>query len=110
MNNNGLPTLPGSKSNLIFFRGFEMTDDRAINMLSDVVTELLTMARAAKKDALDSGGDYEKGRHFALYEAISLIAQQAQAFGIGESSIRLDGVNLDQVILSDCFGRECDAP
>ena len=52
-------------------------------MLTDVSRELLEKAKAAKADAAQSGSDYDKGRHFALYEVMSLLVQQADAFGIG---------------------------
>ena len=62
-------------------------------MLTDVSRELLEKARAAKADAAHSGSDYDKGRHFALYEVISLLVQQADAFGIDRAAVGLSGVD-----------------
>jgi hypothetical protein len=44
--------------------------------------ELFEKAKMAKADAARSGSDYDKGRHFALYDVISLFVQQADAFGV----------------------------
>lgn len=51
-------------------------------MLADASRELPEKAKAAKTDAAHSGSDYDKGRHFALYEAISMLVQQVDALGI----------------------------
>ena len=64
-------------------------------MLSDVSRELLERAKNAKAEATQSVSDYDKGRHFALYEVISLLTQQADAFGIDRASIGLEGVDPD---------------
>ena len=68
-------------------------------MMCDVSRELLEKARRAKADAVKSGSDYDKGRHFAFYEAISLLAQQADAFGIDRSDVGLAGVDPDRDLL-----------
>jgi len=68
-------------------------------MVGDVIRELLEMAQAAKTEAQISGSAYEKGRHFALYEVISLVAQQADAFGIDRSDLGLAGVDPERDLL-----------
>ena len=68
-------------------------------MLSDVSKELMERAKNAQADAAQSVSDYDKGRHFALYEVISLLIQQADAFGIDRASIGLEGVDADRDLL-----------
>lgn len=62
-------------------------------MMLDVMGELIEKAHAARVEASRSGSDYDKGRNYALYEVISLLALQADAFGIARSSIGLEGVD-----------------
>jgi hypothetical protein len=69
-------------------------------MLVDVNYELLEMAKAAKI-AAQSGSDYDKGRQFALYEIVSLLIQQADAFGIDREAIGLTGIDLERDLLGD---------
>ena len=68
-------------------------------MLGDLTRELLEMARAARADAATSGSDYDRGRHFALFEVISLLAQQADAFGVERAEIELAEVDPERDIL-----------
>jgi len=68
-------------------------------MLVDVSRELVVKAKAARSDAERSGSDYDKGRHFALYEAVSLIADQARAFGVDLTAIGLGGVDAERDLL-----------
>ena len=66
-----------------------MANESVRLMLCDVNRELLDRAKVAKVEAAQSGSDYDKGRHFALYEVISLLTQQSDAFGIGPTEIGL---------------------
>lgn len=68
-------------------------------MLVDVSRELLEKARTAKVAARRSSADYDTGRHFALYEVISLLVQQADAFGIDRGAIGLGGVDPERDLL-----------
>jgi hypothetical protein len=61
-------------------------------LLTDVSRELVEKAKAAKADAERSGSDYDKGRHFALYEAVSLLAEQAQALTPSEICLEVSVV------------------
>jgi hypothetical protein len=70
-------------------------------LLVDVSRELVEKAKAAKGDAERSGSDYDKGRHFALYEAVSLIAEQARAFGVDLADIGLEGVDAERDLLGE---------
>jgi len=51
------------------------------------------------KTAARVGGEYEKGQHFAYYEVLSLICQQAKVFGLGLESIGMGGFDPDRDIL-----------
>jgi hypothetical protein len=88
-----------SRNNLISYEGFSMDNGSVQLMLADVVRELLEKAKAAKIDAARSGSDYDKGRHFALYEVVSLLTQQADAFGIDRREIGLAGIHPEDDLL-----------
>ncbi len=68
------------------------------DFLLDLVTLLREKAAEAKEEAA-VGGDYNKGRHFAYYEVLSLVYQQAQVFGIDLESIGMGGFDPEQDIL-----------
>ena len=68
-------------------------------MLFDVGRELIERAKAAKADAASSRSDYDKGRLFALYEVISLLVQQADAFGVDRVAIGLENVDAERDLL-----------
>ncbi len=67
--------------------------------LVDLSRELLEKARAAKNDAVRSKSGYDKGRQFAFYEAVSLLVQQAEAFGIDPADVGLQGVDPERDLL-----------
>ena len=73
--------------------------DATENLLRDVVVELLEKTRQAKREAGNSDADYDKGRHLGLYEAVSLISQQAKAFGLSLERIGLGSVDVDRELL-----------
>jgi hypothetical protein len=77
-----------------------VANDSVELMISDVIRELIDKAKAAKAEAAKSGSDYDKGRHFALYEVVSLLTQQADAFGIDRTAIGLAGADAER----DLFG------
>jgi hypothetical protein len=68
-------------------------------MMLDVSRELVDKAKVAKAEATRSRSDYDKGRHYALYEVISLLAQQADAFGIDRKSVGLEDVDPERDLL-----------
>ncbi len=70
-------------------------------MLLDVIRELVDKAKTAKKEAQQSGSDYDKGRHYALYEVVSLLSQQADAFGIDRGAIAFADVDPERDLLAD---------
>ncbi len=67
---------------------------KEMNFLRDLATLLIEEAQAAKADAAKKKkegqpSDWESGQAFALYRALSLIEQQAIAFGLSKEDIGL---------------------
>jgi hypothetical protein len=69
-------------------------------MLIDISRELIEKAKAARDDAARSGSDYDKGRQFALYEVVSLLTQQTNAFGIDRAELGLDRIDPERDLLA----------
>lgn len=71
--------------------------DHYLRDLGDLIKE---RAREAKREKDAASGterfDYELGRLMALHEVVSLMQQQAEAFGIDLSAIALDDVSPEQ--------------
>ena len=70
----------------------------AENYLHDLGKEILSLANRTDDK---SGGDidrFEAGRRFAFYEVLSLLKQQAIAFGISETEIGLEGADIEKLI------------
>ncbi len=65
--------------------------------LQDLVVLLKERLEQAKKDQVPED-DFKKGISFGLYESLSLIASQAEAFGIPLNEIGLDGYVLENYI------------
>lgn len=71
-------------------------------LLQDVTRELLSRAHEARAEREGAQGDdrpYAAGRAMALYEVLSLLVQQAQAFGVDPEAIGLGGVDPDRDLL-----------
>ena len=68
------------------------------NYLVDLGGEILARALDAQRNAKNTTDAFEKGRQTAYYEVLSLMKQQAEAFGLDESAIGLKGVNLEQLL------------
>lgn len=66
------------------------------NYLVDLGKEVLALAQEAQPDGSDDG--FQKGRRTALYEVLSLMRQQAQAFGLDDEAVGLKTVNLEQLL------------
>lgn len=69
------------------------------DFLHDYVTLLLE--KRAQIKAEGAGVDFEKGRLFGLYEALSLLSDQLMAFEIDPSDIGLESFDPDQILLDD---------
>ncbi|MEN3369317.1 MAG: hypothetical protein V7609_1460 [Verrucomicrobiota bacterium] len=67
----------------------------ADDYLADLGKEVLSLAE--KK--YDGGGkDFAAGRQTAFYEVLSLMRQQALAFGLDETAIGLNGADLEGLL------------
>jgi hypothetical protein len=64
----------------------------------DVIRMLQDQASEAKAGALNAG-EFERGRRMAYYEVLSLIEQQATAFGIPPKSLGLENFVADRDVL-----------
>jgi len=72
------------------------------NYLLDVGRELRESAEAAKREADAAAGDdqpFSLGRSSAYYEVISLMHQQAIAFGLPLAEVGLQGIDPDRDLL-----------
>ena len=78
-----------------------MDKEQCVNYLYDLAVLLKEKAFEAKgsKENDSAGKDYNLGRSMAFYEVISLMQQQAQAFGIPLNEIALADINPDRDLL-----------
>lgn len=72
----------------------------AENYLHDLAPLILERARDAKQRAETEGDPFERGQQTAFYTVLSLMKQQAIAFGISDDAIGLANVDLDRELLS----------
>lgn len=63
--------------------------------LRDLGRLLYDLAEAASTDACD---DHGRGRALGLYEAVSLVEQQATAFGLSPDDVGLAGRRADNLL------------
>ena len=77
----------------------ERVGDASANYLRDLGPLLLETVRSAKAAADQSDDAFQRGRAMGLYEAVSLLAQQADAFRIGRDEVGLSGVDLERDLL-----------
>lgn len=68
--------------------------------LGDLVKELARAAKAERDESL-AGEDraYAQGRLMALHEVVSLMQQQADAFGLSYEDLRLGDVDAERDLL-----------
>ena len=68
-------------------------------MLRDITSELLSKAKAAKLEATQSDEDFDRGYKIAFYDVLSLLIQQADAFGVPLKDIGLSDFDPDIELL-----------
>jgi broad specificity phosphatase PhoE len=66
------------------------------NYLRDLGDLLREIAQAAKQNHEQTGTDFTAGYLSGLHRTVSLMQQQAEAFGIPLEKIKLDGIDPDQ--------------
>jgi hypothetical protein len=67
--------------------------------LSDLGKNILFLAQGAQRDAASSSDAFQQGRQLAFYEVLSLMKQQAEAFGMDESLLGLGDTVLEDLLL-----------
>jgi hypothetical protein len=70
-------------------------DNSELFFIKDLVCIIKEMLQETKKS---QDNQFETGRHFAFYEILSLIEQQAIAFGYDKNDIGMDSFNPDNNI------------
>ena len=75
---------------------FKMNDDVYKNFITDLIYEIQNKDNIFEKDT-----DLYKGYNFALYDILSLIKMQSEAFGINAQEISLNQINLEAKYLLD---------
>jgi hypothetical protein len=73
--------------------------DATDNYLRDLAPLILEQAKAVNQDGREKEDLFEKGRQMAFYEVLSLMREQAAAFGIDDRAIGLEGVDLEREFL-----------
>ena len=76
-----------------------MSAETASDYLRDLGPLLLELAHDAKKKVDRTDDAYDRGRQMGLYEAVSLLARQADAFGMDRDEVGLAGVDPDRDLL-----------
>ena len=71
----------------------------ADNYLLDIGPLILERAREAKQRERKGEDPFEQGSVTAFYTVLSLMRQQAVAFGLNDEAIGLKGVNLEEELL-----------
>lgn len=73
-----------------------MNDNLYKNFVTDLIYEIQNKDNIFEKDT-----DLYKGYNFALYDILSLIKMQSEAFGINAQEISLNQINLEAKYLLD---------
>jgi len=75
-----------------------MNSSNEYNFLKDLVLLLRDLVTQVKQSTSPSM-EFEKGRLLAYYEVLSLIQQQAKAFGVDMAEINMEDFDPDKDIL-----------
>jgi hypothetical protein len=79
--------------------GDGVTNSSASHYLRDLAPLMLGRAQEAKAEAERTADPFQRGRSMGLYEAVSLLVQQLDAFGLDRESVGLAGVDPDRDLL-----------
>lgn len=67
------------------------------NYLHDLGQELVLLARRIQSEFQISKDPFQRGRRFAIYEVLSLMSQQAEAFGLPANQIGIEGFEIEKL-------------
>lgn len=70
--------------------------DTTENYLADLGREVLALAQAVRQQSAPAD-IFQEGKRAAFYQVLTLMKQQAQAFGLDDEAIGLKGVNLENL-------------
>jgi hypothetical protein len=76
-----------------------VTDRSASLYLRDLGQLVMELARDAKAEADRTGDAFQRGRSHGLYEVVSLMVQQAEAFDLDRCQVGLAGIEPDRDLL-----------
>jgi hypothetical protein len=65
--------------------------------LGDLGKELVILARKAQQESRTKD-PFQIGRQMAFYEVLSLMKQQAKAFGLKEDVVGLQGIDIEALL------------
>lgn len=68
------------------------------NYLYDLGQELVLLAKRIESESQSSEDQFQRGRCFAIYEVLSLMKQQAETFGLTETQIGLEGIDIEKLL------------
>jgi len=68
------------------------------NYIYDLGQELVSLAKRIESESQGSEEPFQRGRLFAIYEVLSLMNQQAEAFGLTGNQIGLEGFDIEKLL------------
>lgn len=68
------------------------------NYLYDLGQELVLLAKRMESESQGFTDQFQQGRRFATYEILSLMKQQAEAFGLAETQIGLEEFDIEKLL------------
>jgi len=68
------------------------------SFLHDLGQELALLAERIEGESEASADQFQRGRRFGVYEVLSIMKQQAEAFGLSEAQIGLEGIDIEKLL------------
>ncbi len=73
-------------------------NETAKNYLLDLGREIILLANKSNSSVDKNGIDYELGRSYAYYEILSLMKNQAAAFGLNNNDIGIGDFSIESLL------------
>ena len=73
--------------------------DTEQNYLYDLGQELALLTKRVESESQARDDQFQRGRRFAIYEVLSLMKQQAESFGLTETQIGLEGIEIEKLLM-----------